>query len=81
MARRHPVSVGNGIRYTPKLFSTESPHHFMTSVSIQAAMKMSPSALMPNNLLGVQETCISRQLLKMEAICSSRTLTIVYETT
>jgi len=52
MARRHPVSVGNGIRYTPKLFSTESPHHFMTSVSIQTAMKMSPSALMPNNLLG-----------------------------
>jgi hypothetical protein len=51
-ARRHPVSVGDGMRYTPKLFYTESPHHFMTSVSIQAAIKMSPSALMPNNLLG-----------------------------
>jgi hypothetical protein len=53
MARRHPGSVGYGMGYTPKLlFCTESPHHFKTSVSIQAAMKMSSSALMPNNLLG-----------------------------
>jgi len=52
LARRQPVPVGYGMGYTPKLlFCTESPHHFMTSVSIQAAMKMSPSALMPSNLL------------------------------
>jgi hypothetical protein len=48
------VSVGYGIGYTPKLqLCTEFPHYFMTLVSFQAAMKLSPSALMQKKNLVV----------------------------
>jgi hypothetical protein len=71
--------------YTPKLiFYSEFSHHFMTSLSIQQAMKLHPSVLTPNNLVGGYcsgDTChLSSpvRLLKMEAVCSSETLTAIY---